>query len=72
MSEDKLLPDWFDISEKYDHIKEGSTPHEKLDPIEEFILYNEPAGPDSDKFRAQLSSLIKYVRQRTDNREIEK
>lgn len=46
-----ILPDWFDLSEKFDK-------GEPLTPMEQFLYDWEPAGHESDKFRESLLKII--------------
>lgn len=50
------LPDWFDI---HAEASEGAP----LNPIEQFILDHEPAGPEDIEWRKQLAALIEWVKQ---------
>jgi len=48
------VPDWYDVEEK--HLRD-----EKLDPLEQFVHNNEPAGSSGVKWRNSLQELINFI-----------
>lgn len=56
MVDNVALPSWWEVNDKLD---EG----EKLDPLEQFIFDNEPAGEENEReFRKQLSTLVCFLK----------